>query len=47
VPPPERLPTLRRDYQAMRDMYLTEPATFDSILTALTALDERINSSAR
>jgi len=43
VPPPERLPALRRDYQAMRDMYLSEPVNFDDILTALAELEERIN----
>ncbi len=32
IPPAERQPALRRDYQAMRDMYLSEPATFDDIL---------------
>ena len=45
VPPPERLPALRRDYQAMRDMYLTEPASFDEILTTLSRLENRINGS--
>jgi len=39
VPPPERLPTLRRDYQAMREMYLSEPARLDGILTTLAELD--------
>jgi hypothetical protein len=43
VPPPERLPALRRDYQAMRDMYLSEPASFDDILTTLSELEKRIN----
>ena len=43
VPPPERLPALRRDYQAMRDMYLSEPASFDDLLTVLTELERRIN----
>ena len=43
VPPPERLPSLRSDYQAMRDMYLTEPASFDEILATLSELEERIN----
>ena len=37
VPPPERLPALRRDYQAMRDMYLSEPVNFDDILAALAS----------
>ncbi|QEH38950.1 hypothetical protein OJF2_75600 [Aquisphaera giovannonii] len=45
VPPPERLPMLRRDYQAMRDMYLSEPAGFDDILATLAGLEARINAS--
>jgi len=44
VPPDERLPALRRDYQAMRDMYLTEPASFDELLTILSELEKRINA---
>ncbi len=43
VPQPERLPVLRRDYQLMRDMYLTEPVSFDDILTTLSSLEHRIN----
>jgi len=43
VPPPERLPSLRRDYQSMRDMYLTEPASFDEVLATLGELENRIN----
>jgi hypothetical protein len=43
VPPSERLPTLRRDYQSMRDMYLTEPASFDAILAILAELEKQIN----
>ena len=43
VPPAERLPALRRDYQAMRDMYLTEPAHFDDVLATLADLEKRIN----
>ncbi len=46
VPPAERQPALRRDYQAMRDMYLTEPASFDDILGTLSDLENRINQSA-
>ncbi len=46
VPPPERLPSLRRDYQAMRDMYLSEPASFDDILSTLADLEARINGAA-
>jgi hypothetical protein len=45
VPPAERQPALRRDYQAMRDMYLTEPASFDDILGTLSGLENRINQS--
>lgn len=43
VPPPERLPELRRDYQSMRDMYLSEPTSFDDILESLAELENRIN----
>jgi hypothetical protein len=43
VPPPARLPALRRDYQAMRDMYLSEPPTFHNVLATLAALESRIN----
>lgn len=43
VPKAERLPALRRDYQLMRDMYLTEPVSFDDILTSLSDLEHHIN----
>ncbi len=43
VPPAERLPALKQDYQAMRDMYLTEPPDFDAILATLAELERRIN----
>ena len=43
VPKSERLPALQRDYQLMRDMYLTEPVSFDDILTTLSNLEHRIN----
>lgn len=46
VPPPERLPSLRRDNQAMRDMYLTEPMGFDEILATLADLESRINDDS-
>jgi hypothetical protein len=46
VPPSERLSALRRDHQAMRDMYLSEPASFDDILAMLADLEQRINESA-
>lgn len=43
VPKAERLSTLRRDYQLMREMYLTTPPSFDDILTSLSDLEHRIN----
>ena len=43
VPPTTRLPALRRDYLAMRDMYLSEPASFNDVLEALAELEKRIN----
>ena len=43
VPPAERLPALHRDYQAMRDMYLTTPPSFNDIMVSLTDLEKRIN----
>jgi hypothetical protein len=43
IPRAERLPELRRDYQLMRDMYLTEPVNFDDILSTLSELEHRIN----
>jgi hypothetical protein len=43
VPPADRQAALRRDYQAMRDMYLSEPADFDDILVTLADLEKRIN----
>ena len=44
LPPDERRlyieqAALRRDYQAMRDMYLSEPAAFDEVLDVLTELE--------
>lgn len=46
VPGLERIAELRRDYQAMRVMYLSEPPGFDEILHRLAALEERINREA-
>jgi hypothetical protein len=45
VPPAERQPALRRDYEAMREMYLTEPASFDEILAILAETEKRINQA--
>jgi hypothetical protein len=43
VPRDERLPALRRDYQAMREMYLDTPPSFDEILATLADVQRRIN----
>ncbi len=43
VPPPGRMLALRRDYEAMRDMYLSEPEPFDEIYATLADLEKRIN----
>ena len=45
VPPSDRLPTLRRDYHLMRDMYLSEPTPFDDMLATLADLERRINQA--
>ena len=43
LPATDRVASLQRDYQAMKDMYLSEPVSFDSILETLTRLEDRIN----
>jgi Nucleotidyl transferase AbiEii toxin, Type IV TA system len=43
VPPDARLPALRRDYTSMREMYLSEPRSFDEVLSVLGDLERRIN----
>jgi hypothetical protein len=43
VPSPERISELKRDYRQMRDMYLSEPLTFDEIISILSGLEKRIN----
>ncbi len=43
LPQAARLPALRRDYEAMRDMYLSEPLPFDGVMAALAELERRIN----
>lgn len=45
VPQAERLPALQRDYQSMRDMYLTKPVSFDDVLTILSDLEHQINQT--
>lgn len=46
VPPAEREAALRRDYQAMRDMYLVDPVPFDQILSTLATVERQINDAA-
>lgn len=43
VPPEDRRADLRRDYEAMRPMYISEPLEFDAVMAALTELETRIN----
>jgi len=45
VPPAGRLPALRRDYDAMRDMYLSDSPSFDEVLATLADLERRINQT--
>lgn len=45
IPRTERLPALQRDYQSMRDMYLTKPVSFDDVLTILSDLEHHINQA--
>ncbi len=46
LPPSARLPSLRSDYEAMRDMYPREPIQFDRILATLADLERRINGGS-
>lgn len=46
VPPESRMDALRQDYQAMRDMYLTEPLSFNEVIQKLTILEAEINRNA-
>ena len=43
LPATDRVASLQRDYQAMKDMYLSEPVSFETILETLTRLEDRIN----
>lgn len=47
VPPTERIVSLRRDYEAMKEMYLSAPATFDEIMAVLADLEQRINKAEK
>ena len=44
LPPSTRIPELARDYQTMRDFYLSQPQGFDDVLSDLAELEQRINS---
>jgi hypothetical protein len=46
LPPHERRPELARDYRAMRDMYLSEPPSFDDVVSVLAELEQRINTNS-
>jgi hypothetical protein len=43
LPPDHRLPQLRSDYQAMRDMFLDSPPAFEEVLSILKEAEHRIN----
>jgi hypothetical protein len=43
APPEFRLAELKKDYQAMKDMFLVTPPTFDSVIHALSDLEREIN----
>ena len=45
VPPPEREAALRRDYDAMRDMYLSEPTPFHDVLATLADVERQVNEN--
>ena len=47
IPPSTRLAALSRDYEAMRDMYLSPPPPFDAVLDVLTDLERRINDAKK
>lgn len=44
VPPANRRDALRRDYDAMRDMYFGQPIAFESVINALASVEARINA---
>jgi hypothetical protein len=46
APPDARVAALERDYRAMRDMYLSEPAPFEQVLATLAELETRINGKS-
>ena len=45
LPPESRMAELRRDYAAMRPMFLVEPLPFDEMLAVLGEAEQSINRS--
>lgn len=45
VPGEELLAVLKKDYEAMSEMFMSEPSRFDKIITKLCELENRINQS--
>jgi hypothetical protein len=43
VPPPDRAAALRRDYELMHDMYLSEPVPFEQIVSTLDDVERQVN----
>ncbi len=46
VPPEFRLAELKKDYQAMQDMFLAPPPSFENVLETVRVLENRINRIA-
>ena len=47
LPADNRVDALRRDYQAMRDMYLSEPLSFDEVMSQLSDVENQINRDSK
>jgi hypothetical protein len=45
VPPDQRLPDLRTDYQQMREMFTEPPPPFDDILSQLRKIEGSLNEA--
>lgn len=43
APKPERIQSLEKDYQKMREMFFVAPPEFDKVISTLKGLEERIN----
>lgn len=46
APPDFRMAELKKDYQAMRDMFLAKPPSFESIMKSVLDLEHQINRKA-